>query len=302
MSNASIDEGALVFTPAANAHGSPYLTFTFKVVEDDSESEATHCFRIDMESVGDRAVDSPTIAGTARTGETVRAVVDGSSDADGREVAVFDYSWSRIDSEGTEAPIGEDGRSSPHTLTDADVGGKLGVSVAIFDDHNRDYVRLSDAWSAEDAIEARQPTLAARLENVRESHDGSDIFTLNLTLSAEAASISYRTVQDGLLDVSGGEIVHLRRAARGANAGWSLRVRPSSEGDVGITLPGRACGDANALFRNGEGIAQTVVATVPYEGSQQQQVQRQQIALTGAFSGAPEEHDGSSRFTCCASR
>ena len=67
-------------------------------------------------------------------------------------------------------------------------------------------------------------------------HDGTSPFELDFRLSAEPAGLSYRTVQNGLFDVSGGTIGRAWRLQKGNNAGWGLRIVPSGFGDVTFAL------------------------------------------------------------------
>ena len=67
-------------------------------------------------------------------------------------------------------------------------------------------------------------------------HTGSGSFELEFRLSTEPAGLSYRTVQNGLFDVSGGTIGRAWRLQKGNNAGWGLRIEPSGFGDVTLTV------------------------------------------------------------------
>ena len=51
-------------------------------------------------------------------------------------------------------------------------------------------------------------------------------------LSEEPAGLSYRTVQNGLFDVTGGSIEKASRLNPGQNNGWTLRIDPSGVGDL----------------------------------------------------------------------
>ena len=67
-------------------------------------------------------------------------------------------------------------------------------------------------------------------------HDGTGSFELQFRLSEEPAGLSYRTVQSGLFDVSGGSIGRAWRLQNGNNAGWGLRIEPSGFGDVTLVV------------------------------------------------------------------
>ena len=78
--------------------------------------------------------------------------------------------------------------------------------------------------------------LTASFSGAPAEHDGTSPFELRFRLSAEPAGLSYRTVQSGLFDVSGGTIGRAWRLQKGNNAGWGLRVEPSGLGDVRLAL------------------------------------------------------------------
>ena len=64
-------------------------------------------------------------------------------------------------------------------------------------------------------------------------------------LSEEPAGLSYRTVQNGLFDVTGGSIEKASRLNPGQNNGWTLRIDPSGVGDVTVRVkPTTACDTA----------------------------------------------------------
>ena len=93
------------------------------------------------------------------------------------------------------------------------------------------------------AAEATVPgvALTASFSNVPPEHDGTSPFELRFRLSAAPAGLSYRTVRNGLFDVSGGTIGRAWRLQRGNDTGWGLRIEPSGFGDV--TLAVRATTD-----------------------------------------------------------
>ena len=76
-------------------------------------------------------------------------------------------------------------------------------------------------------------------------HSGGGSFEIQFRLSEEPAGLSYRTVQNGLFDVTGANIGRAWRLQRGTNQGWGLRVEPSSFGDVTLTV--RATTDCASL-------------------------------------------------------
>ena len=67
-------------------------------------------------------------------------------------------------------------------------------------------------------------------------HDGTSPFELRSRLSEASAGLSYRTVQNGLFDVTGATIGRAWRLQKGNNQGWGLRIEPSGPGDVTLAL------------------------------------------------------------------
>ena len=78
--------------------------------------------------------------------------------------------------------------------------------------------------------------LTASFSGAPAEHTGSGSFELQFRLSEEPVGLSYRTVQSGLFDVSGGTIGRAWRLQKGTNTGWGLRVEPAGFGDVTLTL------------------------------------------------------------------
>ena len=119
------DIGRLVFTPAANANGEGYASFTFKVSDGTSESAAPYVMTIDVTAVNDPATGAPTISGTARVGQTLTADASGiADDADGLPApSTFSYQWLRVD--GGSATEIQGAESKTYRLVAADAGAKF---------------------------------------------------------------------------------------------------------------------------------------------------------------------------------
>ena len=95
-------------------------------------------------------------------------------------------------------------------------------------------------------------------------HDGSNAFTFELHFSEHIAGLSYKTVGGPLLDVTGARVTGARRLTKGSNQGWLVAVTPDGSGDVSISLPVRACGEAAAICAaNSRPLEAAVSATVP---------------------------------------
>ena len=184
----------------------------------------------------------PAISGTAQVGETLTASVTGIADADGLTSATFAYQW--LSSDGTTDAGIQGATGSNYTLASGDAGKTVKVRVTFTDDGGTEESLISAA------TEPVTVPLTASFENVPESHDGSTAFTFELRFSEEFA-ISYRTVRDSVLEVTGGTVKRAKRLAKPSNTGWRISVRPTTDGDVTVVLPAnRACGDTGAVCTN----------------------------------------------------
>ena len=103
-----MDAGNLKYTPPANANGSGYASFTFKVNDGTDDSASAYTLTLDVTAVNDPATGTPTITGTAQVGQTLTAVTSAIMDADGLSNVSYTYQWIRVDG-GTETDIGGDG-------------------------------------------------------------------------------------------------------------------------------------------------------------------------------------------------
>ena len=103
----------------------------------------------------------------------------------------------------------------------------------------------------------------ARFLDVPETHDGSSPFSFELRFSQDL-SISYRTVRDSVLEVTGGRVTRARRIERPRNRRWRITIEPHTAGDVTVVLPGdRECGETGAVCtENGENLAPRIVKTI----------------------------------------
>ena len=124
----------------------------------------------------------------------------------------------------------------------------------------------------------------ARFEGLPESHDGSSAFTGELHFSEAPEGLSYTTVAGGLLAVTGATVDKARRLTAGSNLAWEVTLTPSQSGDITITLPPRACSEANAVCAGTRALARAATATV------------RGVPFTASFSGVPAEHDGATAF------
>ena len=106
-------------------------------------------------------------------------------------------------------------------------------------------LRLSNAEGATLATTEASGTIAASggadtftgaFSGVPEEHDGETEFTLTLTFDEEPEGLSYKTVRDSLFTREGGTIGGARRASPPSNKAFVLKVTPSADEAVTLTL------------------------------------------------------------------
>ena len=152
------DIGQLVFTPASNAHGQDYASFTFKVSDGIDESDSAYTMTVHVTAVNDAATGAPGISGTAQVGEQLTAGQGDIDDIDGLPTAFpgdYSFQWVRVDADGISNPTDISGETgSTYTPADADVGKKLQVKVSFTDDDNSAEELTSEAYPASGTVEA----------------------------------------------------------------------------------------------------------------------------------------------------
>ena len=174
------------------------------------------------------ATGAPTITGTAQVGETLTAGATGISDSDGLGNATFAYQWLADAAEINGAT------ASTYTLVAAYAGKAIKVRVSFTDDAGNDE-ELTSAATGAVAAAVVKPLLTASAHDVPSSHDGSSAFTFEVRFSEEFP-LSYTTLRDHALTVTGASVTYLRRLEPGKNVRWEITVTPDSSADVAIAL------------------------------------------------------------------
>ena len=147
------DLGDLVYTPAANANGTDYASFTFKVSDGTHESASAYTMTVNVTAVNDPATGAPTISGTAQVDETLTASTSGIEDVDGLTGVSYTYQWIRVDADSTSnATDIASATSVTYTPVAADHNKKLKVKVSFTDNEGNDEERTSDAWPSSGTI------------------------------------------------------------------------------------------------------------------------------------------------------
>ena len=107
---------------------------------------------------------------------------------------------------------------------------------------------------------------------------------MKLGFSADPRGLSYKTVRDSLLEVTGGTVTGALRVTDGSDREWKVTVAPSQAYGITLTLPPRACSETAAVCVGGRSLSRAASARIPGK------------ALTASLTG-PAEHDGSESFT-----
>ena len=155
VTKAQLDAGNLTYTPPANANGTGYASFTFRVNDGTDDSTSAYTMTIDVTAVNDPATGTPTITGTAQVGQTLTAVTTGIMDADGLTSVSYTYQWIRVN--GSDADI-SGATSSTYTLLAADEGKTIKVKVSFTDDASHSETRTSAATAAVTAADNNPAT------------------------------------------------------------------------------------------------------------------------------------------------
>ena len=136
------------------------------------------------------ATGAPTITGTARVGETLTADASGIVDEDGLTNVSFGYQW--VSNDGNVDTDIQEGTASTYTLSDADEGRTIKVTVSFTDDAGNDETLTSTATVE---VEARPNSPATGQPTINGTALEGE------TLMADTSGIAD---EDGLTNVSFG--------------------------------------------------------------------------------------------------
>ena len=207
------------------------------------------------------ATGQPTISGTAQVGETLTANTSSIADADGLDNATFTYQWIANDADISGAT------GASYTLVGADVSRTIKVRASFTDDRGHEESLTSTATNPVAGLPPEP--LTARFENQPSSHDGENVFTFELRFSEEPKDdFSYTTLRDHAFTVIGGRISGVRRLEPPGNVRWEIKVTPSSDASVTITLPVTTDCDQQGAICTGDGrkLSNRLEVTVPGPG------------------------------------
>jgi len=250
IAKADIDANRLTFTPAANANGSAYATFRFKVNDGTVDSTSAYTMTIDVTAVN----DPPTVANAipdrmATAGAAFSYTFPANTFADVDD-GTLTYTAVEDGQSGLPSWLGFNAgtRTFSGTPAAADVGA-VSVKVTASDD---DGASVSDTFVITVGAAA---TIAATLDSAEALFaNGALRYRFDLRLS-EGVSIPYREMRDHAFSVTNGRMdgakrIHKERAGGKLYSNhWRMRVAPADETKpVTVTLRGnRPCGEKGAL-------------------------------------------------------
>ncbi len=136
------------------------------------------------------------------------------------------------------------------------------------------------------AVSGATNPLTAEFRDVPDAHGGND-FSVELRFSEEF-SLSYLTLQDHALDVTGGTLAGVARAPQGQDQVWDITVTPAAgANDVTVTLAATTdCTTTGAICAaDARPLTAAVSATVPRTVSTE-------TPFRVRLSDVPDEHDG----------
>ena len=199
------DIGKLVFTPAANAHGAGYASFTFRVHDGTDESAAGYTMTVNVTAMNDPATGAPTISGTAVVGQTLTAATLGIADVDGLTSPTYGYQWVRVDTDGTSNPTDITGATSAtYKQVEADVGRKLRVTVSFTDDDGNDE-ELTSAPTATETVLDPTVGICGRTPQVRDAL----VALIPVVSNCADVTATHLAAITGTLELSGQQITAL---------------------------------------------------------------------------------------------
>ena len=165
VSKSDLDGGRLTFRPEANANGTGYTGFTFRVSDGRVES-ASYTMTIDVTPVNDPAAGAPTVAGDATVGGTLTADPAGITDPDGVP-ATLTWQWLRVGADGvSDEQAIDEATAAAYTLTADDRGKRIRVRAAFTDDDGTAEQVTSEAFPLAGTV-TDPPAVPGPVHNLR---------------------------------------------------------------------------------------------------------------------------------------
>ena len=177
VTKAELDDGKFTYTPPANANGTGYASFKFKVNDGMVDSIAAYTMTINVTPVNDPATGTPTISGSAIVGYSVTAGISGIADVEGLS-GRFTYQWKRYAADGTTFETNIGGNSSKYPLSGDEDGKKVKVEVTFMDnDGNSEGPLVSDIFPPTSTVTSADSVVVS---NAGKAHNFVDLVSNNL--------------------------------------------------------------------------------------------------------------------------
>ena len=149
-------------------------------------------------------------------------------------------------------------------------------------------VKLVNEEAVSTQEQQEETPLTARWESVPEDRNGETPFALRIAFSG-AISISYRTLRDHSLEVTGGGVAEARRVD-GRSDLWEITVEPDSEANVSILLPVTTdCADRGAVCAGSDKpLSGGLALLIPFSSALQDPPQNSSATGAPAIAGTPQ--------------
>ena len=228
--------------------------------------------------------------GTATLGLVVAGQERSARYSDGSGTHALTFGYEVIEADGTVTAVSVTANSL--ALNGATIRNSSGVDAGL--------THPGASLGGTDEPAAAVP-LTASFTNAPPEHDGSGTFTFRILFS-QPIGISYQTLRDESLTVTGGTVTRARRVD-GRHDLWEITVEPSGAEDVTITLAGgRDCGTTGAVCTREDtprALTNSPSATVQGPSASEGDPPSDppddpSDPLTASFSGVPGEHTGES--------
>ena len=181
------------------------------------------------------ATGLPTISGTARVGETLTALTNGITDADGLTNVSYSYQWLADDANIQGAT------NSTYTLSDEDEGKSIKVRVSFTDDADNAETRTSEAT---DTVAATKPGVPGHMNVFPHGTGALDVYWEAPASDGGSAITGYKVrwkesadSWETSADVSEATVTGTTHTIMGLTGGVEYAVRVSAVNDVGEGSP-----------------------------------------------------------------
>ena len=139
------------------------------------------------------------------------------------------------------------------------------LTLTLTDPSGATLARATATGTVEDAAAGNAAPFTAQFLGVPPEHDGESVFTFELRFSEEPPELSFSTVRDSLLAVTGGTVKRAKRITRGSNLAFRIHVEPAGLGAVTVAFrPAPECGvPGSVCTADGRALAGVATATIP---------------------------------------